>query len=323
MDAIVHEITLNGERLDEASAYQNSRIRLDRPAGRERARRPRRLPVLPLRRGPAPVRRPRRRPRLPLHPVRGARRAPRVHDVRAARPEVACSPGRSPRRRTGRSCPTPRRPEPEDLGDDKARWSFPESKRMSTYITALIAGEYHEHRDTYEGKNGTIPLGHYCRQSLVEHLDTDELLKLTRQGFEFFEEAFDFPYPFEKYDQLYVPEYNAGAMENAGAVTLRDEYLPRSRQDARVLRVPLLGDPARDGAHVVRRPGHHEVVGRPLAERVVRRVGLLPRRGREHRVHRVLDRLHQRPQELGAAPGPAARRPTRSPPTTTTCTRSR
>ena len=102
---------------------------------------------------------------------------------------------------------------------------------MSTYITALIAGEYHAVLDSYEGKNGTIPLGHYCRQSLVEHLDTDEVVKITKQGFEFFEEAFGFPYPFEKYDQLYVPEYNMGAMENAGAVTLRDEYLPRSRQD--------------------------------------------------------------------------------------------
>ena len=122
-------------------------------------------------------------------------------------------------------------PEPEELGDGKARWSFPESKRMSTYITALIAGEYHEHLDVYDGPYGRIPLGHYCRQSLVEHLDIDELLKMTKQGFEFFEEAFDFPYPFVKYDQLYVPEYNAGAMENAGAVTIRDEYLPRSRQD--------------------------------------------------------------------------------------------
>jgi aminopeptidase N len=123
-------------------------------------------------------------------------------------------------------------PEPEPLGDGRARWSFPQSKRMSTYITALIAGEYHEHLDSYEGKNGTIPLGHYCRQALVAHLDLDDLLLMTRQGFEFFEEAFDFPYPFEKYDQLYVPEYNAGAMENAGAVTLRDEYLPRSHQES-------------------------------------------------------------------------------------------
>ncbi len=102
---------------------------------------------------------------------------------------------------------------------------------MSTYITALVAGEYHEVLDTYEGKHGDIPLGHYCRQSLVEHMDVEELVKLTRQGFEFFEEAFDYPYPFGKYDQLYVPEYNMGAMENAGCVTLRDEYLPRSRQD--------------------------------------------------------------------------------------------
>jgi aminopeptidase N len=121
-------------------------------------------------------------------------------------------------------------PAPVPRGDGKAVWTFPPTKKMSTYITALVAGEYHEVQDVYEGKHGTIPLGHYCRQSLVEFLDRDELVKLTRQGFEFFEDAFDFPYPFEKYDQLYVPEYNMGAMENAGCVTLRDEYLPRSRQ---------------------------------------------------------------------------------------------
>uniref|UniRef100_UPI002B273E38 aminopeptidase N n=1 Tax=Nocardioides sp. TaxID=35761 RepID=UPI002B273E38 len=121
-------------------------------------------------------------------------------------------------------------PEPESLGEGKAVWHFPTTKRMSTYITAVVAGEYHGVFDTYEGKFGTIPLGHYCRQSLVEYLDRDELVKITKQSFEFFEEQFAFPYPFEKYDQLYVPEYNMGAMENAGCVTLRDEYLPRSRQ---------------------------------------------------------------------------------------------
>ena len=121
-------------------------------------------------------------------------------------------------------------PEPEDLGDRASVWRFPTTKRMSTYITAIVAGEYHGEHDTYEGKFGTIPLGHYCRQSLKEHMDTAELVKLTKQSFEFFEEQFDYPYPFGKYDQLYVPEYNAGAMENAGCVTLRDEYLPRSRQ---------------------------------------------------------------------------------------------
>ncbi|TIC80726.1 aminopeptidase N [Nocardioides sp. GY 10127] len=121
-------------------------------------------------------------------------------------------------------------PAPQPLGDGKALFAFAPTQRMSTYITALVAGEYHEVQDVYEGKYGTIPLGHYCRQSLVPYLDTEELVKLTRQGFAFFEEAFDYPYPFGKYDQLYVPEYNMGAMENAGCVTLRDEYLPRSRQ---------------------------------------------------------------------------------------------
>ena len=121
-------------------------------------------------------------------------------------------------------------PSPTDLGEGRSVWNFPVTERMSTYITAVVAGEYHEVRDTYEGKFGTIPLGHYCRQSLVEHMDTDVLVELTKQSFEFFEEKFDFPYPFHKYDQLYVPEYNMGAMENAGCVTLRDEYLPRSRQ---------------------------------------------------------------------------------------------
>jgi len=122
-------------------------------------------------------------------------------------------------------------PQPSAAGDGTAVWRFPATKRLSTYITAVVAGEYHEVLDSYEGNHGTIALGHYCRQSLVDHLDLDELLLLTRQGFDFFEDAFDHPYPFEKYDQLYVPEYNMGAMENAGCVTLRDEYLPRSRQD--------------------------------------------------------------------------------------------
>ncbi len=123
-------------------------------------------------------------------------------------------------------------PDPRPLGEGKAVWDFPPTERMSTYITAIIAGEYHGEFATYHGAFGDIPLGHYCRQSLVDHMDTDALVKLTCEGFEFFEEAFGFPYPFHKYDQLYVPEYNMGAMENAGAVTLRDEYLPRSRQDA-------------------------------------------------------------------------------------------
>jgi aminopeptidase N len=121
-------------------------------------------------------------------------------------------------------------PEPQEAADGLSVWRFPVTERMSTYVTAIVAGEYHEVRDTYVGKHGEIPLGHYCRQSMVPFLDAEELVEITRQGFEFFEDAFEFPYPFHKYDQLYVPEFNNGAMENAGCITLRDEYLPRSRQ---------------------------------------------------------------------------------------------
>ncbi|HRI95025.1 MAG TPA: aminopeptidase N, partial [Nocardioides sp.] len=108
---------------------------------------------------------------------------------------------------------------------------FGATKPMSTYITALVAGEYHSVTKTYRGAHSEIPMGLFCRQSLVAHLDADELWKITEQGFAFFEEQFGYPYPFGKYDQLFVPEYNMGAMENAGCVTFRDEYLPRSRQD--------------------------------------------------------------------------------------------
>jgi aminopeptidase N len=121
-------------------------------------------------------------------------------------------------------------PDPEEAPGGRSVWRFPVTERMSTYVTAVIAGEYHEVRDTYVGKHGEIPLGHYCRQSMAPYMDVDELVTVTKQGFAFFEEAFEFPYPFHKYDQLYVPEFNNGAMENAGAVTLRDEYIPRGRQ---------------------------------------------------------------------------------------------
>jgi aminopeptidase N len=121
-------------------------------------------------------------------------------------------------------------PKPEPVGDGVSVWRFAPTLRMSTYITAVVAGEYAVVRDSYTGAGGEIPLGLFCRQSLLEHLDADDILEITRQGFEFFESTFDYPYPFGKYDQLFVPEYNMGAMENAGCVTFRDEYIYRSRQ---------------------------------------------------------------------------------------------
>ncbi|MER6045658.1 aminopeptidase N [Streptomyces sp. NPDC001856] len=115
-------------------------------------------------------------------------------------------------------------PEPKD-----DVWVFEPTPRISTYITALIVGPYHSVHSVYEKDGQSVPLGIYCRPSLAEFLDSDAIFEVTRQGFDWFQEKFDFPYPFGKYDQLFVPEFNAGAMENAGAVTIRDQYVFRSK----------------------------------------------------------------------------------------------
>ncbi|MEY4458221.1 MAG: aminopeptidase [Actinomycetota bacterium] len=107
---------------------------------------------------------------------------------------------------------------------------FSATPRISSYITALIAGPYvsvHSQLTSIDGR--TIPLGLYVRESLAEHLDADYIFDITRKGFDYFENAFGVPYPFEKYDQLFVPEFNAGAMENAGAVTFTEVYVFRSK----------------------------------------------------------------------------------------------
>ncbi|WP_127571185.1 aminopeptidase N [Georgenia faecalis] len=124
-------------------------------------------------------------------------------------------------------------PEPEVLADSDAaaaRWSFAPTPVLSSYVTAIVAGPYHRQTGALTSADGrTIPLGVYCRASLAEHLDADNVLDITRAGFAFFEAAFDRPYPFAKYDQLFVPEFNAGAMENAGAVTIVENYVFRSK----------------------------------------------------------------------------------------------
>ena len=105
------------------------------------------------------------------------------------------------------------------------RWRFPPTPVMPTYITAVAAGPYHVVRDEHDG----IPLGVYCRQSLASYLDADEILEVTRQGFDFYHSSFGIKYPFGKYDQLFVPEFKEGAMENAGCVTFVEAYIFRSR----------------------------------------------------------------------------------------------
>ncbi|MFL6076593.1 MAG: aminopeptidase N [Mycobacteriales bacterium] len=102
---------------------------------------------------------------------------------------------------------------------------FRTTPRMSTYVTALVAGPYHVARDHHDG----IDLGVYCRASLAEHLDADRIFDVTKQGFDYFHRNFGYRYAFGKYDQLFVPEFNAGAMENAGAVTFLEDYVFRSK----------------------------------------------------------------------------------------------
>ena len=131
--------------------------------------------------------------------------------------------------------PTPR---PNDLGEfadlaesqDSAIWQFAPTPPISSYITAIVAGPYAGVRDSLVSSDGeTVPLGVFCRASLASHLDAENIIETTKAGFAFFEEQFQTPYPFEKYDQIFVPEFNAGAMENAGCVTFVESYVFRSR----------------------------------------------------------------------------------------------
>jgi aminopeptidase N len=102
---------------------------------------------------------------------------------------------------------------------------FATTPRLSTYITALVAGPFFQATDHHDG----IDLGLYCRNSLAEHLETDELFTITKQGFDWYHQNFGHRYAFGKYDQVCVPEFNAGAMENAGCVTMSEDYVFTSR----------------------------------------------------------------------------------------------
>ncbi|MGW1620020.1 aminopeptidase N [Streptomyces sp. NPDC002172] len=113
-------------------------------------------------------------------------------------------------------------------------WRFAETKPISTYITCVVAGPYHYVTDSYsralpDGSTLEIPLGAMCRKGLAPYFDADDVFLITKQGLDFFHDHFDYPYPFGKYDQAFVPEYNLGAMENPGLVTFREEYIFRGK----------------------------------------------------------------------------------------------
>ncbi|MGI9017209.1 MAG: aminopeptidase N [Euzebya sp.] len=108
---------------------------------------------------------------------------------------------------------------------EAGRWTFEPTPPIPTYIMAVVAGPYHQVTDHHDG----VDLGLYCRKSLAPFLDPAEILEITKQGLDWFARTFDYPYPFGKYDQLFVPEFNFGAMENPGCVTFSENYVFRSR----------------------------------------------------------------------------------------------
>ena len=107
---------------------------------------------------------------------------------------------------------------------ESVEWKFTTTPRIATYLDALIAGPYSSVHDVYKGTK-EIPLGIYCRKSMMQYLDPEDIFLITKQGFEYFEKVFGLAYPFEKYDQIAVVDFNFGAMENAGAVTFREDVL--------------------------------------------------------------------------------------------------
>ena len=131
----------------------------------------------------------------------------------------------------GNSAPAKRSP----VVNGVAHWTFLPTPRISTYITVVVAGPYHVASDHYtrelpDGTTLEIPLNALCRNSLADHFDAEAIFDVTKRGLDFFHDKFDYPYPFGKYDQAFVPEYNLGAMENPGCVTFTEHFVFRSKQ---------------------------------------------------------------------------------------------
>ncbi|QJC21775.1 aminopeptidase N [Arcanobacterium buesumense] len=113
---------------------------------------------------------------------------------------------------------------PNSLGTECVEVSFVPTQRQSTYLTAFIAGPYVGFNDTAQTAQGPIALGFYCRATLAEHFDLDDISTVTKQGLNTFPSAFGCDYPWGKYDSVFVPEYNLGAMENPGCVTFSEDH---------------------------------------------------------------------------------------------------
>jgi aminopeptidase N len=124
-------------------------------------------------------------------------------------------------------------PDPVPAGEGTARWRFPATPRVSTYVTAVVAGEYAFVQQSFKSQRGqVIPLGVACRASLAGFLEPEDMFLVTGQGLDFYTDLFDMDFPFAKYDQVFVPEFSSGAMENAGCVTFSEDFVFRSKVTA-------------------------------------------------------------------------------------------
>jgi len=120
-------------------------------------------------------------------------------------------------------------PLPTSAGDGTATWHFEPTPRISTYLTAIAAGEYHLVHSSHTTPSGqVIPLSLACRQSMAPYLDADDILLITRQGLDYFTGLFGGAFPFAKLDHVFVPD-NIGAMENVGCVIASESMLFRSK----------------------------------------------------------------------------------------------
>ncbi|MDN8606171.1 aminopeptidase N [Corynebacterium ureicelerivorans] len=119
----------------------------------------------------------------------------------------------------------------EDNGDGTSTCTTVIDYPLSTYLICICAGEFERVSDVYRctdegGATRVIELGLYARASLIPHMDAERIFRQTKEGFDFYHANFGRKYPFgDKYDQVFCPEYNMGAMEHVGCVTYRDEYI--------------------------------------------------------------------------------------------------
>ena len=179
---------------------------------------------------------------------------------------------------------------------------------LATYFVTVCAGPWASVLAEHDG----IPLGVHARRvarAAPARRRPSSMLETTRACFDYYHRLFGIRYPFGEYHQVFVPEFNAGAMENPGCVTFRDTMVFRGAATPDQVLARSQHDRPRDGAHVVRRPRDDALVGRPVAQRVVRRVHGLPHRRRGHRVHRRLGRVRRHPQAVGVCRGAGSQHP--------------